>query len=196
MTLIRFAAAASLAAVALAACGQKDDAAPGGVPPKTAAPAAGPLAAADWPTPSPGLWETKLLVEDKTEATASRICYDAALAKQMGVFGQQMNAQAGCQNTVNRQVDGSLAFTATCPGPDGKMATSRGVIRGDFKTGYSVEFSDADDPAGAPPSRMQATRLGDCPADFKPGDVEVAGIRMNIGSAMAGGAPAPSAPAP
>ena len=87
-----------------------------------------------------------------------------------------------------------MAFSATCPGADGKMTTSKGVIRGDFKTGYSIEFSDAEDPAGTPPSKMQATRLGDCPADFKPGDMEVAGVRMNIGSAMAGSRAAPSAP--
>jgi hypothetical protein len=196
MTLVRFAAAASLAALALAACGQKEDAQPGAVPPTTAAPPAAPLTAADWPQPSPGLWEMKVLVDGNEAGTMSRICYDAAFAKRMGVMGQQMNGEMGCQPTLNRQVDGSMAFTATCPGPDGKMATSRGVIRGDFNKAYSLEFSDADDPAGTPPSRMSATRLGDCPADYKPGDMEVAGVRMNLGSAMAGPDAPPSAPAP
>ena len=72
------------------------------------------------------------------------------------------------------------------------MATSKGVIRGDFKTGYSLEFSDADDPPGAPPSKISSTRVGDCPADFKPGDVEVGGMRMNIaGRGTPKAAPAP-----
>lgn len=196
MTILRFAAAAGLAALALAACGKKDDAQPGAFPPEATAPAAGPLSPADWPTPSPGLWENKVMADASDTGATSRICYDAAIAKRMGVIGQQAAASMNCQHTLNRQADGSLAFTAACDGMEGKRSTSRGVIRGDFTKAYTVEFSDADAPAGSPPARMSATRLGDCPADFKPGDMEVAGMRMNIASAMAGADAPPSAPAP
>ena len=195
MTILRF-AAAGLAALALAACGQNDDAQPGASPPKAAGPATGPLAANDWPTPSPGLWENKVMADASEAGATSRICYDEAIAKRMGVMGQQAAASMNCQHTLNRQADGSLAFTATCDGMEGKRSTSRGVIRGDFAKAYTIEFSDADDPAGSPPVKMSATRLGDCPADFKPGDMEVAGMRMNIASAMAGADAPPNAPAP
>lgn len=181
MTFTRFAAAAGLAAIALSACGKKEEAQPGAFPPEASAPAVGPLTAADWPTPSPGLWENKVVADASEGGATSRICYDEAVAKRMGVIGQQAAASMNCQHTLNRQVDGSLAFTATCDGMEGKRSTSKGVIRGDFTKGYTIEFTDADDPAGTPPARMSATRLGDCPADFKPGDMEVGGVRVNVG---------------
>ncbi|MCC7266918.1 MAG: hypothetical protein IT546_06215 [Caulobacteraceae bacterium] len=196
MTILRFTVATALAALALSACGKKDEAQPGAVPPRTeAAPATGPLAAADWPQPSPGLWENKVTVDTSDQGTTSRICYDAAFAKRVGVMGRQTSAEMNCQNTLNRQADGSLAFTATCTGPDGKPSLTKGVIRGDFAKAYTIEIVSSEDPDGGP-AKISATRLGDCPADYKPGDMEVAGVRMNLGSAMAGANAPPSAPAP
>lgn len=191
MTILRFTAAAGFAALALGACGQKDDAQPGAFPPEAAAP--GPVAAAELPTPSPGLWEMKMTMTGaEAAATVSRVCYDAAIAQQAGLMGRQAAAEANCQQTFNRQADGALAINSTCTGPDGKPMTTRGVARGDFSKAYTMEFTqDAEAAAGS--MKIDAARVGDCPADFKPGDMEVNGMRMNI-AGMTGGQPAAPAP--
>ena len=196
MTIFRFAAAAGLAALALSACGQKDDAQPGAVPPKTAAPAAAPLADNEWPQPTPGFWEQKVQVNAEDQGTVSRICYDAALAKRLGVIGQQDQAKMNCKPAFSRGADGSLVVDSTCTGSDGQVTTSRSVIRGDFSKAYTVEVTNSDDPAGDTPGKLTVTRLGDCPVDFKPGDMEMAGIRMNLNSVISTADAPPTAPAP
>lgn len=184
-------AAAALALVALAACGKKTDEAQPGAAPAASAP--GPVAAAEFPHPTPGLWESKMAVNGGGQAMTSRICYDEVFAKQASIMGQEMSSEMGCQQTLTRQIDGSLKMSATCKGPDGKPMLTEGVIRGDFKSAYSVEFTrDASDPPDATGMKIEARRVGDCPADFKPGDIEVNGMRMNMGAA--GKAPATPAP--
>lgn len=191
MTLLRFTATAGLVALALAACNRQEDAAPGVVPPQTTAP--GPVAAADLPAPSPGLWQMKMtMAGGQAPATVSRVCYDAAMAREAGLMGRQAAAEADCQQTFNRQPDGALAISATCTGPDGRPMTTKGVARGDFSKAYTMEFTQ-DAQAGAATMKIEAARVGDCPADFKPGDVEVNGMRMNIAGAP-GAQPAPAAP--
>lgn len=188
MSIFRPAAVASLALFALAACGKKtDDAQPGAVPPKVAAPEA--VADNEIPSPSPGLWEMKMTMAGTGGApTVSRICYDAATAKQAGVMGRQAAAEADCKQTFQRRADGALAISSTCTGPDGKPMTSTGVVRGDFSKTYTMEFTQ-DAQAGGQ-MKIDAARLGDCPAGFKPGDMEVNGIRMSLGG-MTGGPAAP-----
>jgi hypothetical protein len=178
MTILRPIMLAGLATLMLAGCGKKaDDAAPGAVPPKVAVP--GPVAAEDLPTPAPGLWEMKMSsAGGQAPATVSRICYDAATAKQMGVMGRQAASEADCTQSFTRQVDGGLAISSTCAGPDGKPMTSKGVVRGDFSKAYTMQFTqDAQSGGGM---SIEAVRVGDCPADFKPGDMEVNGMRMNL----------------
>ena len=127
------------------------------------------------------------------QVITSRICYDEAFAKQASVMGQEMSSEMGCQQTLTRQIDGSLKMSATCKGPDGKPMLTEGVIRGDFKSAYTVEFTrDAGDPPDAAGMKIEARRVGDCPADFKPGDIEVNGMKMN----MAAAGKTPAAPAP
>lgn len=190
MSLHRFAAAAGLAALTLAACGKKDDAQPGAFPPEAGA-ATTPAAADLLPTPSPGLWQMKMSMTGmEAGATTSRICYDAATAREAGLMGRRAVAEAKCQQTFNRLPDGAIAISATCTGPDGKPMTTAGTARGDFSKGYTMEFTqDAQAEAGS--MKIEAVRLGDCPADFKPGDIEVNGMRMNMAGAPAS---APAAP--
>ncbi|HYD46559.1 MAG TPA: DUF3617 family protein [Phenylobacterium sp.] len=190
MTLLRFTAAAGLAALAVSACNRQEDAQPGAFPPEAAAP--GPVAAAELPAPSPGLWEMKMTMTGaEAAATLSRVCYDAAIAREAGLMGRQAAAEANCQQSFIRQADGSLAINATCTGPDGRPMTTRVVARGDFSKAYTMEFTqDAEAAAGS--MKIAAARLGDCPADFKPGDMEVNGMRMNIAGAAGAQPPAPA----
>jgi hypothetical protein len=65
--------------------------------------------------------------------------------------------------------------------------TSTGTMTGDFSSKYVVNAKSVTTGAGAPQMNgeremtMEAVWLGHCPADFKPGDMEVAqGVKFNI----------------
>ena len=169
-------AAAFCAIAALAACSPKDDAEETAAAPEAApAPAAAPAAAAAARTLAPGLWKTQVIASG-VPTNLTRMCYDKALTEKLGVMGRAPQGGQACTETMTPNPDGSIAFTSTCGG-----AATTGVMRGDLNKAYTVEFN-----SGGQAMKIDATREGDCPAGFKPGDMEVQGVKINILDAMPG----------
>jgi hypothetical protein len=172
MTLARAAALTLAAVLAVSACapkGEEDAKVKANGAAETPSAAAQPAAAAAM-APAAGLWKTTVSMNG-AQTNATRMCYDADLAEKIGVTGRTpAQGAAACTETVNRQPDGSVQFTSTCAG-----RTASGVMRGDLSKAYTVEMDSSGQKM-----KLEAVREGDCPADFKPGDMEVQGVRLNI----------------
>lgn len=174
------------AALALAACGQKDTAkAPAAG--DAAAPATATAAASGSVAPparKPGLWLQKVSMGDFSQST--RLCLDEATDKSMSVWGAQATQEMCSQTQMSRGLDGAITFNSTCDMGSGGKSTSTGVIKGDFNSKYTVEAETTTEGASAPQMNgarkmvLEATWQGPCPADFKPGDMELNGMKMNI----------------
>lgn len=184
-------------ALALAACGQKDTAkAPAAgdtaAPASATAQASGPVA---MPTRKPGLWLQTVSMGDFKQST--RLCLDAATDKSMSLWGAQATQEMCSQTQMSRGLDGSISFSSTCDMGSGGKSTSKGVVKGDFNSKYTVEADTTTEGASAPQMNgsrkmtLEAAWQGPCPADFKPGDMELpGGMKMNVAelSKMSGGA--------
>lgn len=173
MTLARAAALVSIAA--LAACspkaGETEKAETAAAPEVPAAPPAGAKAM----TLAPGLWKTQVIAAG-VPTNANRMCYDRAVAEKLGVMGRAPQGGQECTETMTPNPDGSIAFTSTCGG-----VSTTGVMRGDLNRAYSVEFTSQGQQM-----KIEATREGDCPAGFRPGDMEVQGMKINMLDALGG----------
>jgi hypothetical protein len=170
-----FARAAALFAIAaLAACSPKADEAEkadaAAAPEAPAAPAG-----AKAMTLAPGLWKTQVFAAG-VPTNANRMCYDQAVAEKLGVMGRAPQGGQACTETMTPNPDGSIAFTSTCGG-----VSTTGVMKGDLNKAYTMEFN-----SGGQVMKIEATREGDCPADFRPGDMEVQGMKINMLDALKG----------
>jgi hypothetical protein len=74
-----------------------------------------------------------------------------------------------------RAADGSWHFSTACDMGAGGRVSTEGVLHGDFASHYTIEAQSQTVGAATAngPDRVKADvrRLGDCPADMKPGDV-------------------------
>lgn len=192
--MVRRALTMTVALLALAACGKKEDktAAVGDAAPAAAtAPAPGPAAT---PRRKPGLWTQTVSMEGFSQIT--RICLDEATEAKLSVVGGQMSQEACSQTTMTPKLGGGWSFSSTCDMGSGGKTTTTGVITGDFGSKYRMEADTTTEGAGAPQMNgarkmvMEAAWQGPCPADFKPGDMEMPnGMKMNM-LAMGGAAAA------
>jgi len=130
------------------------------------------------PAQTPGLWVQR--VSDRRGARVTKICLDAGAAGALASFDQGLSGHCS-RRDMARAADGSWHFSTSCDmGPWGKVATE-GVMRGDFASHYVVEARSqtvgAVQTAADGPARVLADirRVGDCPADMKPGDVILPG---------------------
>lgn len=180
------------ATLSLAACGQKEEAAATGgdaAAPAAAVAQAGPVTP---PSRKPGLWTQTISMGDFSQTT--RICLDEAVEKQVSLWGAQAGEEMCQKNEVTRGPGGGYSFTSSCDMGTGGRTTTTGTATGDFSSKYRVEAQTTTEGASAP--QMNGTRAmvveaawqGPCPADFKPGDMELpGGMKMNL-AAMAGAA--------
>jgi hypothetical protein len=135
-------------------------------------------AASAGPTQAPGLWVQR--VSDAHGARVTKVCLDAGAATTLAAFDQTLAGQCS-RRDMAQAADGTWHFSTSCDmGPWGKVATE-GVMRGDFASHYVVEARSqtvgAAQSAADGPARVIADirRVGDCPADMKPGDVILPG---------------------
>jgi hypothetical protein len=133
-----------------------------------------PISTAGAAAQSPGLWEQK--VTDSRSVRVTRYCLDAAAGGALAGFDHQLGGRCS-RRDMAQAADGTWRFSTSCDmGPTGKVATE-GVMRGDFRSHYIIEAHSqtvaASDAAANGPGRVRVdvSRLGDCPADMKPGDV-------------------------
>jgi len=188
MSRLRIVLIVALAGTVAAGCGKSSDEAASG---DKAGPGAAKPVSLESMHPSPGLWEMAVKVAGMPAGVTpvSKVCYDESVAKEAGVSGPQASEYAKCDQKIDR-ISGGFEVTATCPGPDGKPTTVTSRVTGDLSKAYTVRITQPAGGPGAPGGSVEidAKRLGDCPADFKPGDVETMGVKVNMANAAKRGA--------
>jgi len=183
------------AVLALAACQKKTETAATGE--ATTASATAPAAPAGPMTPPPrkaGLWEQKVSMAQMTQST--KVCLDAATDKQMAWWGSQAAKSTCAEQNITAHPGGGWDFHSVCKSPGGGTTTSDGTASGDFNSHYKVDVTSTT--AGGPMPQangvhkisIEATWQGPCPADMKPGDMEMpGGMKINMNDAMSGKGP-------
>lgn len=173
------------AALALSACGRQDKAADAD-PAATSAPAAT-ASPASGPRLKPGLW--RVAATGDGPQGESRMCLDEAAQARMNVIGAQA-APGSCQATETRpRPGGGWTFRTSCDmsALGGGTSVTEGEITGDLNSGYSSRSTVTT--TGAEVTHMNravtiastGTYEGPCPADMKPGDIEIpGGTRFNM----------------
>jgi len=144
------------------------------------------LDAASMPKRKAGLWLQT--VSTGTMKQASKFCTDAAVEGQLGVIGQGMSKDMCSKIEMRRKLDGSIAFSSVCAMGGSGTTTTDGVMSGDFNSAYKMTATStttgaaAEQMNGVHAMTMEAVYQGPCPAGFKPGDMEVNGMKFNVAS--------------
>ena len=135
----------------------------------------------DLPARKPGQWEIKMTPKTAGAAPTmtTQLCLDAASDKALLEKGLAMSP--GCTTQQSRDGSGNMVFDATCD-IGGRKTKSHTVISGDFQSHYEIDIvSDSEGGNPALPKHaeitQQATWVGACPADMKPGDMLLPGGR-------------------
>jgi hypothetical protein len=150
--------------------------------------AAAPAAALDLPARKPGLWEIKITMEGRNiQMPVSQHCIDAETDKMMNSISGNMQKDA-CSKQDVQKVGNTIVVDSVCKIGQG-TTTSHGVVSGDFNSAYTVKVTSKREGGPAVPGRpadgtssmtTDAKWLGPCAADQKPGDMIIAGRKINI----------------
>ena len=177
--------------LALAACSKKPAGAPEASSAAAPAVASAPAAPMTPPERKAGLWEQKMSTAGMTQV--SRICFSDEVNKKMSLWGQQA-ADDTCSTKSMTPTAGGWKFASTCNMGSGGTIVSSGEAKGDFGSHYTVDIKSTTTGAAAPQMNgdhamtLEATWKGPCPADFKPGDMELpGGMKINMLTMGAGG---------
>jgi hypothetical protein len=153
-----------------------------------AAPAITPALALDLPARKAGLWEIKMTFEGRNlPAQTVEHCIDAETDKLMNSIGGNMR-QDMCSQQDMQKSGNSIVVDSVCK-IGNSTTTSHAVMTGDFNSAYTVKVTSKRE-GGAPAPGMPAEStsnmsidakwLGACKADQKPGDMIIAGRKINI----------------
>ena len=145
------------------------------------------VASGETPRLKAGLWT--MTMGGEAPGGVSRMCLDDAVQSKMSVIGTQQSAGACQQSVVTPKVGGGYSFRTLCDATamGGGRTVSEGEITGDLKTRYVSRSKVTTE--GAPAAQMnravtvtaEGTYAGPCPADMKPGDLEIeGGMRFNM----------------
>jgi hypothetical protein len=183
-------AISAVALLALAACGKKTEtAATGTVAPATAS---APAVPTEPPSRKAGLWEQTISTGQMKQTL--KMCLDAAADQKMKWWGSsQAGKSVDCaEQRVTPRLGGGWDFHSVCKMGESGTITSDGQATGDFGSHYKVEVnsvttgSPMPEANGAHKMAIEATWTGPCPADMKPGDMEMpGGMRINAMGALA-----------
>ena len=153
-----------------------------------AAPAMMPALALDLPARKAGLWEIKMAFEGRNlPAQTVEHCIDAETDKMMNSIGGNLQKEACSKQDVTK-VGNTIVVDSVCKFGQ-STTTSHGVVSGDFNSAYTVKVTSKRE-GGAPAPGMPAEStsnmtidakwLGACKADQKPGDMIIAGRKINV----------------
>jgi len=155
--------------------------------------AATPALAIDMPARKPGLWELKMTMEGrKLPPQTFQHCIDAATDKEMNTIGANKSAERCSKQDVQRS-GSTITVDSVCALGQG-TSTSHAVVTGSFDSAYTVKVTSKREGGPSIPNiptetnmTIEATWLGPCKADQKPGDMVMAnGMKMNIRDMPAG----------
>ncbi|WP_339915734.1 DUF3617 family protein [uncultured Brevundimonas sp.] len=164
-------------------------------PGAAATPATATPARATAPRLRPGLWRVTMSGDGATGT--SRMCVDRAIQSRMSVIGASQSAGACQESTTRALPGGGFAVHSVCDATamGGGRTVTDGAVTGDLTTGYVNHMTSAT--TGAPVAHMNRTMsmtatgtwAGACPADMKPGDMEMpGGMRFNMAEMAEGAA--------
>jgi len=141
-----------------------------------------------FPNRKPGLWEMRSTPKaEGGKSIVVRQCADPATDKALQEYGlsqPKMNRKF-CKEEMRNEAGKMLVHTEVCRQSETTL-TRRIVISGDFDAGYRVEsFTAYEPPPKTPPANDDMVAdmrwLGACPADMKPGDMQLpGGMKANI----------------
>jgi hypothetical protein len=165
----RFAVWLLAGSVLIAGCAKHEAGQTNGAPTATPSPAA---LLQGRPHPKPGLWRTSISTSAGPGITMSgELCLDQATGD--SAFTSSAHGAKNCSTPQFTPSGDGLHFTATCHAGS-RTIVSNGVASGDFNTSFAVDVATHVEPAvrGMPGdlhTRMQATWVGPCRPDQKPG---------------------------
>jgi hypothetical protein len=154
---MRIAVSMAMAALLMAACSKKEDAAKA---PETSGPAL-----AQMEGPKPGKWKMTTVMSAMPQPITAEVCIEKTTSfKEM----QSANQQAGVtctEQTLTRQGDAYVGHSS-CTHQGGKV-TIDSRFSGDFSSRYTMESKTVMDPPPNPAMRemtmsVTAERMGDC----------------------------------
>ncbi|MGH6870141.1 MAG: DUF3617 domain-containing protein [Rhizomicrobium sp.] len=154
--------------------------------------AAAPSSAADFIHRKAGLWTLTMHVDGVSHMPgATRMCLDA------GTDAKLMNHSMAWQpkdcDPPSIQGMGAMRTVDVTCHMDGGMQKTHMVMTFAGDSAYHMDIDTRNTPPRFGRGSMHMTQdarwTGACPSDFKPGDVEVAGMKVNVlnGGGMAGG---------
>jgi hypothetical protein len=151
-------------------------------------PAFTPALALDLPARKAGLWEIKMAFEGRNlPAQSMEHCIDAETDKLMNSIGGNMRQDMCSKQDVQKSGDTIVVDSICKVGP--ATTTSHAVVTGDFNSAYTVKVTSKREGGPAVPGMaaegtanmtIEAKWLGACKADQKPGDMIIAGRKINI----------------
>jgi len=132
------------------------------------------------PTRKPGWWEMQVVITGPTPEPirqTQHICTDAEVDKRQSPFGVNMNGPSCPTPKITRMTDHWMVSGACDTGA--MKISADAVASGDLNDRYHADIAVHMDPPPAPQAgevhiAMDAHWVGQCPADKKPGDFEVA----------------------
>ncbi|WP_293376383.1 DUF3617 family protein [Phenylobacterium sp.] len=177
-----------VAALALAGCSKKDAGTPAaagsGAEATAPAPASAPSPLAP-PLRKAGLWTQTVTSAKATQSI--KMCLDEAVQKKMQLWGQSMGKSDCQEHSFKPHPGGGWDFHSVCKLGESGTVTSDGSATGDFNSHYTVTLTSTTTGSPMPQANgehktvMEASWSGPCPADMKPGDMEMpGGFKINM----------------
>lgn len=134
------------------------------------------------PHRAPGLWRQTVEIPGAPMGMPTiEACVDATSETHANLLGHLNRAQVCDQPQFGRNAVGALTLKTVCTLPRGGKSISTATISGNFSATYQavidVAYEGAPEVAARAPKRIiiTATRLGECQAGQKGGDVMIAG---------------------
>ena len=131
-----------------------------------------PMTKAGGPKRADGFWEFKW-----GEATKQYCVGDDSEEKYSLV--DELSLLGDCSKKEFKRTARSWDFETVCV-MMGVTTTQKGTITGDFKTNYTIDQQVTQSPGSSVKGQIVAHRIGDCPPQYKPGDMIKDGFKINM----------------